>query len=99
VLQARLGVNHSGGMPNLCYFRRSLRGHDASYGQFPDNRFATRSPGRRHRTDDAGRYARIIWILPEKALIDFNHPLAGQLLIVTLQIVAIENQNEEASIL
>jgi FKBP-type peptidyl-prolyl cis-trans isomerase 2 len=47
--------------------------------------------------DDAGRTARIIWILPEKALIDFNHPLAGQPLIVTLQIVTIENTSEDAS--
>jgi FKBP-type peptidyl-prolyl cis-trans isomerase 2 len=47
--------------------------------------------------DDAGRTARIIWILPEKALIDFNHPLAGQPLIVMLQIVTIENPSEDAS--
>lgn len=46
-------------------------------------------------TDDAGRRARIIWILPEKTLIDLNHPLAGRPLIVTLQIVKIENPNEE----
>ncbi len=46
-------------------------------------------------TDDAGRHARIIWILPEKALIDLNHPLAGRPLIVTLQIVMIENPYEE----
>ena len=49
--------------------------------------------------DDAGRIARIIWILPEKALIDFNHPLAGQPLIVTLQIMSIENPSEGASML
>jgi FKBP-type peptidyl-prolyl cis-trans isomerase 2 len=48
-------------------------------------------------TDDAGRHARIIWILPEKALIDLNHPLAGQPLIVTLQIVIIENRDEEVN--
>lgn len=48
-------------------------------------------------TDDAGRHARIIWILPEKTLIDLNHPLAGQPLIVTLQIVMIENPDEEVS--
>jgi peptidylprolyl isomerase len=48
-------------------------------------------------TDDAGRHARIIWILPEKALIDLNHPLAGQPLIVTLQIVIIENPAEETN--
>jgi peptidylprolyl isomerase len=46
-------------------------------------------------TDDTGRHGRIIWILPEKALIDLNHPLAGQPLIVTLQIVIIENPDEE----
>jgi peptidylprolyl isomerase len=49
--------------------------------------------------DDAGMTARIIWILPEKTLIDFNHPLAGQPLIVTLQIVTIETPREEARIL
>jgi FKBP-type peptidyl-prolyl cis-trans isomerase 2 len=48
-------------------------------------------------TDDAGRRARIIWILPEKALIDLNHPLAGQPLIVTLEIVMIENPDEEVN--
>ena len=48
-------------------------------------------------TDDAGRHARIIWILPEKALLDLNHPLAGQPLIVTLQIVMIENPDEEVN--
>lgn len=48
-------------------------------------------------TDDAGRHARIIWILPEKTLIDLHHPLAGQPLIVTLQIVMIENPDEELS--
>ena len=45
--------------------------------------------------DGVGRHARIIWILPEKTLIDLNHPLAGQPLIVTLQIVTIENPDEE----
>ena len=49
--------------------------------------------------DEAGRTARIIWILPEKALVDLNHPLAGQPLIVTLQIVTIENPSEETRIL
>jgi FKBP-type peptidyl-prolyl cis-trans isomerase 2 len=48
-------------------------------------------------TDGAGRRARIIWILPEKALIDLNHPLAGQPLMVTLQIVMIENPDEEVN--
>jgi len=50
-------------------------------------------------TDDAGRSARIIWILPEKTLIDLNHPLAGQPLIVTLQIVMVEDPDEEAILL
>ena len=45
--------------------------------------------------DDSGRRARILWILPDKTLIDLNHPLAGQPLIVTLQIVMIERPNEE----
>ncbi|HEY6261064.1 MAG TPA: FKBP-type peptidyl-prolyl cis-trans isomerase [Nitrospiraceae bacterium] len=49
--------------------------------------------------DDAGRTAKIIWILPDKTLIDLNHPLAGQPLIVTLQIVKIEKPNEGATIL
>ena len=49
--------------------------------------------------DDAGRTARILWILPEHALIDFNHPLAGHPLIVTLQIVTIEHPREGAGIL
>jgi len=38
-----------------------------------------------------GRLARIVRILPEKALLDLNHPLAGKPLIVTLQIMTIEN--------
>ena len=33
----------------------------------------------------------IVRILPEKALLDLNHPLAGKPLIVTLQIMTIEN--------
>ena len=45
-------------------------------------------------TDDAGRRARIVQILPEKAVLDLNHPLAGQPLIVTLQIMTIENSDE-----
>ena len=48
-------------------------------------------------TDDAGRHAQIIWILPEAALIDLNHPLAGQPLIVTLQILTIENPDQEVN--
>ena len=46
-------------------------------------------------TDDAGRHARIIRILPDKTLIDLNHPLAGQPLMITLQIVTIENPDEK----
>lgn len=45
-------------------------------------------------TDDAGRRARIVRILPEKTVLDLNHPLAGQPLIVTLKIVTIENPDE-----
>ena len=41
--------------------------------------------------DETGRLARILKILPEKTLLDLNHPLAGKPLIVTLQIVTIEN--------
>lgn len=44
--------------------------------------------------DDAGRTARIVRILPEKAVLDLNHPLAGKPLIVTVQIVTIENPDE-----
>ena len=47
--------------------------------------------------DDVGRTARILMILPDKAVLDLNHPLAGQQLIVTLQIMTIENTNELAS--
>lgn len=50
-------------------------------------------------TDEAGRHAKIIWILPEKTLIDLNHPLAGHPLMVTLQIVTIESSDEEATLL
>jgi peptidylprolyl isomerase len=44
--------------------------------------------------DDAARTARIVSILPEKAVLDLNHPLAGKPLTVTLQIVTIENPDE-----
>lgn len=44
--------------------------------------------------DAAGRYATIILILPELTLIDLNHPLAGQPLLITLQVVTIENPDE-----
>jgi peptidylprolyl isomerase len=40
--------------------------------------------------DNTGRYAQIILILPELTLIDFNHPLAGQPLLITLQVMMIE---------
>jgi FKBP-type peptidyl-prolyl cis-trans isomerase 2 len=43
-----------------------------------------------------GKTARIIRILPEKAVLDLNHPLAGKPLMVTLQIVTIENPDEGA---
>jgi peptidylprolyl isomerase len=39
----------------------------------------------------AGTTARIVRILPEKALLDLNHPLAGKPLLVSLQIVNVEN--------
>lgn len=44
--------------------------------------------------DDAGNYAKIVLITPEVTLIDLNHPLAGQPLQITLQVVTIENQDE-----
>jgi FKBP-type peptidyl-prolyl cis-trans isomerase 2 len=47
--------------------------------------------------DDAGRTARIVSILPEKTVLDLNHPLAGKPLNVTLEIVKIENPDEEAT--
>ena len=46
----------------------------------------------------AGTTARIIRILPEKALLDLNHPLAGKPLLVSLQIVTIENPDEETTL-
>jgi len=45
-------------------------------------------------SDDLGRIARIVRILPEMTILDLNHPLAGKPLIVTLQIVRIENLDE-----
>jgi peptidylprolyl isomerase len=45
-------------------------------------------------SDDLGRIARIIRILPEEAILDLNHPLAGKPLTVTLQIVTIESPVE-----
>ena len=38
-----------------------------------------------------GTTARIVRILPEKALLDLNHPLAGKPLLVSIQIVTVEN--------
>ena len=46
----------------------------------------------------AGTTARIVRILPEKALLDLNHPLAGKPLLVSLQIVTVENSDEEATL-
>ncbi len=46
----------------------------------------------------AGTTARIVRILPEKALLDLNHPLAGKPLVVSLQIVTVENSDEEATL-
>lgn len=40
--------------------------------------------------DDTGAYAKIILIWPELTLIDFTHPLAGQPLLITLQVMMIE---------
>jgi FKBP-type peptidyl-prolyl cis-trans isomerase 2 len=37
--------------------------------------------------DDAGRMAKIVRIAPDTTVLDLNHPLAGQLLMVTLMIV------------
>jgi FKBP-type peptidyl-prolyl cis-trans isomerase 2 len=44
--------------------------------------------------DDTGRAAKIVRIFPETTVLDLNHPLAEQPLIVTLQIVTIENSDE-----
>lgn len=40
--------------------------------------------------DDAGRTAKIVKIFPDRTVLDLNHPLAGQPLLVTLVIVEIE---------
>ena len=47
--------------------------------------------------DGTGKTVRIIRILPEKAVLDLNHPLAGKPLMVTLQIVTIQNPDEGAT--
>lgn len=44
--------------------------------------------------DDAGRTAKIVSIFPETTVLDLNHPLAGHPLLVTMQIVTIENPDE-----
>jgi peptidylprolyl isomerase len=44
--------------------------------------------------DGTGRTAKVVRIFPEKAVLDLNHPLAGQPLIVTLQIMTIENPGD-----
>jgi len=44
--------------------------------------------------DEEGRYATVILIQPELTLIDFNHPWAGQSLLITVQVVTIENPDE-----
>lgn len=44
--------------------------------------------------DDTGHTAMIVRIFPEITVLDLNHPLAGQPLIVTLEIVTIENPGE-----
>lgn len=44
--------------------------------------------------DEAGRYAKVILMLPEITLIDLNHPLAGQPLVITLQVVTIQHADE-----
>ena len=48
--------------------------------------------------DVTGKTARIKRIMPEKAVLDLNHPLAGKPLIVTLQVVKIENPDEGATV-
>ena len=44
--------------------------------------------------DYEGRTAMIVKIFPETTVLDLNHPLAGKPLIVTLQIVTIENPDD-----
>jgi FKBP-type peptidyl-prolyl cis-trans isomerase 2 len=39
--------------------------------------------------------ARVVRILPEKALLDLNHSLAGKPPVVSLQIMTIENSDEK----
>jgi len=75
-----------------------LSAEDA-FGPYDDTKIATIPPedlpldAREGDTveDRAGRLARIVKILPEQALLDLNHPLAGKPLIVTVQIMTIEN--------
>jgi len=44
--------------------------------------------------DNEGRTATIARIFPETTVLDLNHPLAGKPLIVTLQVVTIENPDD-----
>jgi FKBP-type peptidyl-prolyl cis-trans isomerase 2 len=48
--------------------------------------------------DDEGRTAMIVKISPETTVLDFNHPLAGKPLIVTLQIMTIENPEDHSDL-
>lgn len=79
---------------------------EEAFGPYDENNIATIPPqdlpldAREGDTveDRAGRRAKIVRILPEKALLDLNHPLAGKPLLVTLQIVTIESADEEATL-
>jgi FKBP-type peptidyl-prolyl cis-trans isomerase 2 len=44
---------------------------------------------------NANQTAKVVSILPEQAVLDLNHPLAGKPLNVTLEIVKIENPDKE----
>ena len=48
--------------------------------------------------DDTGRTATIAKISPETTVLDFNHPLAGKPLIITLQIMTIENPENHSDL-
>jgi FKBP-type peptidyl-prolyl cis-trans isomerase 2 len=75
---------------------------EEGFGPYDETKIRTIPPSdlpleaREGDTVDAGtgNTARIIRILPEKAVLDLNHPLAGKPLMVTLQIVTIENSDE-----
>ena len=72
---------------------------EEGYGPYDENKVQTIPPadlplGAREGdtvANSAGTTARIVRILPEKAVLDLNHPLAGKPLLVTLQIMTIEN--------